>query len=164
MKTCKRNLHQYPDDALQCLECKQLSKKIWKDKNSQKIKLDKKKWAAENATHLISYRRDWYLNNTDKVKNTVKSYREANVGKTNALSAKRNAFRLNATPKWLTKEQLNSVSLFYQAAKWVESILSEKIHVDHIIPLRGKEVSGLHVPWNLQLLTRANNCSKSNKV
>ena len=67
----------------------------------------------------------------------------------------------NATPSWANKESIKEI--YQLAAKLTEStgIMHE---VDHIVPLKGKTVCGLHVPWNLQVLAAKDNLSKSNKV
>lgn len=148
MKVCRRG-HSYSTELKQCLECKRAGKSDWYFKNKQKrILLRKEKYAA----------------NKDKEKASVKAWQQANKGKRQAYCAKREAKKLNATPPWLTKEHFHSIELYYLAAKWVQSILKEKIHVDHIVPLQGENLSGLHVPWNLQLLTANENLVKSNKI
>ena len=85
-------------------------------------------------------------------------------GKRNALTAKRRAMKLLATPKWLTAEQLLEIKSYYILAKELQWLNEEPLEVDHIIPLQGKEVSGLHVPWNLQILPESLNKSKGNRV
>jgi hypothetical protein len=69
-----------------------------------------------------------------------------------------------ATPKWLTKEQENAILDVYKKAKELEKKDGIKRHVDHIIPLQGKTVCGLHVSWNLEVLTSKENISKGNKL
>lgn len=87
-----------------------------------------------------------------------KKYIKNNRDKYNYYLAKYRAAKLKASPSWLTKEQLLEIESMYTKAK----ILN--MEVDHIIPLQGKNICGLHVPWNLQLLTRQENASKSNKI
>lgn len=58
----------------------------------------------------------------------------------------------------------NAVSDIYWLAKDLERVSGEKYHVDHIIPLAGRNVCGLHVPWNLQILPMDMNLSKSNST
>lgn len=58
----------------------------------------------------------------------------------------------------------SALSDFYWLAKDLERVSGEKYHVDHIIPLAGKDVCGLHVPWNLQILPSDLNLSKSNST
>jgi len=78
--------------------------------------------------------------------------------------AKRRATKHKATPKWLTAYQLEAIELYYIAAKQFSILFGQKLEVDHIIPLRGVNVSGLHVPWNLQLMVDSENRRKNNKV
>ena len=67
------------------------------------------------------------------------------------------------TPTWLTKDQLEEIEQFYIDAKELQWLAEEPLHVDHIVPLNGRNVSGLHVPWNLQILSRTANIKKSNR-
>lgn len=88
-------------------------------------------------------------NNTNWFKN--------NRSKHNFKEAKRRAKKLQATPKWLTKEHWDQIRAIYDSCP-------DGYHVDHIMPLRGENLSGLHVPWNLQHLPAKINCSKGNRV
>lgn len=115
--------------------------------------------------------------NPEKSREITKSYRERNLEKERArytrynklnpevrarISAERRASQKNATPPWLTEEHKEQIKLIYQHAKECEMLTGDKYHVDHIIPLNGENVSGLHVPWNLQVLPADINIAKSN--
>lgn len=86
-----------------------------------------------------------------------KKYKKANRGRMNEDTARYRARKIRATPRWLTAIQIEEMKAIY--TKGVTTGLT----VDHIIPLRGKTVCGLHVPWNLQLLTRSENSKKNNQ-
>jgi len=92
----------------------------------------------------------------------ARQYQINNPDKTRAKVMRYKAQKLNRTPKWLTKEDFIIIQEYYtKAAKLTDS--TGVVHqVDHIIPLKGKLVSGLHVPSNLQVLTLAENKVKSN--
>lgn len=78
-------------------------------------------------------------------------------------AAKRNAAKKQRTPGWLTELDYEHIQLFYEAAALLTKETGIKFQVDHIIPLQGKEISGLHVPKNLQILSAAENLEKRNK-
>jgi hypothetical protein len=116
-------------------------------------------------------------NNPEKSRDTSKKYRQANLEKErlrytlyNKLNpqvraknaAKRRFFKQNATPSWLTEQHFAEIENFYELARDCEITSGQKYHVDHIVPLKGVHVCGLHVPWNLQVLPADVNQSKGN--
>lgn len=105
----------------------------------------------------------WQNKNKERHNAHNKKYRQNNKGTVNSFTAKRHASKLQRTPKWLTKEQKNDIKFYYQAAKYFSNLFNQKMDVDHIVPLRGKNVSGLHVPWNLQLMVHKANIEKNNR-
>ena len=133
--------------------------KAWREANKEKIKAYKKAWYEANKEKLLAQEKAWYKKNKEK----VKAYKQANKGKINALTAKRKASKLNRTPSWLTKEDWNEIKDIYRMSKRRSEVEGILYHVDHIIPLQGKNISGLHVPNNLQILKARDNISKGNR-
>jgi len=70
----------------------------------------------------------------------------------------------NATPPWLSRKQKSEIRQLYQIAMTMTQTTGEQYVVDHIIPLQGETVCGLHVPWNLRVITQEENLKKSNKL
>jgi hypothetical protein len=90
-------------------------------------------------------------------KNTYrKRWKERNKAKVRADVLARKRGLKQATPSWLTPEQWDEMNMIYVTCP-------EGHHVDHIVPLRGENVCGLHVPWNLQHLPAEENMAKRNK-
>ena len=128
-----------------------------------------KEWRAKNRQAQREYHLAYYYANKPKLKEQslargddpgarVREWRKKNPGLHRAQEARRDAEKIKATPEWLTKADFRNMSLMYAEAA------RNKLTVDHIVPLRGKKVCGLHVPWNLRLLTNAENSQKSNSM
>lgn len=170
MKFCKQckvekslvdfGLNKRSKDGLnvQCKEC------IKKDYHARKeILLDRKrKYYSENKEVVLSRNSAYYRNNKVLVKDQKKKWVLKNRDKVNYYRAKRNNVKSKACPRWLTKDQHAQIKAFYSLAKSLELETGVEHHVDHIVPLQGLSVCGLHVPWNLQVLTAEENRRKSN--
>lgn len=80
------------------------------------------------------------------------------------ICARRRAKKLQATPPWLTDDHKKSIAAIYRRAVQLTKETGTEYHVDHIVPLAGRNVRGLHVPWNLQVITASENHRKWNKT
>lgn len=124
--------------------------------NKEDVKVKHKQWYSKNKESVFGRSRKWQINNKDKVRLSHRKWSRKNAGRCSAKCARRRAMKLQRTPKWLSKEQLDQIRIIYDNKP-------AGYHVDHIVPLKGENVSGLHVPWNLQYLTTSENCRKKNK-
>lgn len=78
-------------------------------------------------------------------------------------SARRRASKKQATPPWLSEEDEQAIKAMYALSSFMTRTTGIEHHVDHIVPLAGKTVCGLHVPWNLRVITAKENLSKHAK-
>lgn len=119
-------------------------------------------WNEANRDRVAAARKRWYAKNKEKNDANARKYAAENPTWKAAHCAKRRTNKLRACPAWITQEQLKEIEVFYQEAKRLFKETGIPHHVDHIVPLQGKLVSGLHVPWNLQVLTASANSRKNN--
>ena len=132
--------------------------KVWYKANKDKIAAKKKVYREVNKEKIRAYLEA----NKDKIVARGKVYREANKEKSAYSSAKRKASKLQRTPHWLTEDDNKWILWHYKHAKKMGEITGIPHHVDHIVPLQGENVSGLHCPINLQVIPASENLSKNN--
>jgi hypothetical protein len=125
-------------------------------------------YASKNREAAKQRASEWYYNNLEyaleRNRITGKNWRANNKDKNAAKSNRRRAGKLNATPRWLNQEQLQQIDSFYWLAQIQKELTDTQYHVDHIVPLKGKTVCGLHVPWNLQVIPALDNIRKGNRI
>jgi hypothetical protein len=127
--------------------CRQMNKKLY-EINPEIKKEQNRIYRKENLEYFKKANRKW---------------KEKNPHKQLAYNGKRRAAKLLRTPNWLTADDLFIIEEVYHLAKLRTELTGIPHHVDHILPLQGKIVSGLHVPANLQVIPAKINLQKSNK-
>jgi hypothetical protein len=149
-----------------CVECRKVEWTTANERRKNKPKTDAAKEAGrryyQKNKELVKaravsrppevvrkYRRKWQENNQEK----------RNLG--NAVYKRRHRC---ATPAWLSEKQREQIKQVYLQARSMTELTGTKYVVDHIVPIRGQNVCGLHVPWNLEVMTHEANCRKSNKL
>lgn len=150
-----------------CRECKSAVRKEWYQNNKEseikKAKAYHHATYADKREHKIKKAVEWVKNNPDKYKVNYKKCYENTKSKRMAYAGMRRASKRNAVPSWFDSVK-NSVDAIYAMRDWMNlTMFGIKYEVDHIIPLKNSKVCGLHVPNNLQIITRFDNRSKQNK-
>ena len=132
----------------------------WRRENPEKVSGYKLQWNKSNRERISNHNRKYRELNPEKVREVVRRWRRENPGKKGALNTKYRANKLNRTPPWA---DLNTIAEVYELAQAMTKITGITYSVDHIIPMQGKLVSGLHVESNLQVMPLIENISKNNK-
>jgi len=130
-------------------------------KARNKVRLSEK--YAANRDLIQAARKEYYATNAEARQRWDAYYRdyyEKHRDKFVARGAKRRAARLKATPTWA---DLNAIEKIFRLAAELTSTTGIQHSVDHIVPLRGRNVCGLHVAHNLQVITAKANRQKFNK-
>lgn len=152
------------------------SKKAYRERNKEKIRehdrvyyaLNKEKWdayaerARQKKVHLLPTRLAWRDANREKVYKSNRAWMRRNMDAVRSYAANRRARICMATPKWITEDDLFFFREAHHLALLREKATGIKWHVDHVIPLAGKNVCGLHVPNNIQVIPAIQNVKKHN--
>lgn len=161
--------------TFQCCECLRLSVAKWQEANPGKLAksnaqwlannrerkaASNAKWCAEHAEHLATVKSKWRKENRERITEMAAKWRAANLAKRRAQQMQRKAGQFARTPQWADK---TAIEMICRAALVAQATFAQSVHVDHVIPMRGRLVSGLHVPHNLQLLFAKDNCVKQNR-
>jgi hypothetical protein len=109
------------------------------------------------------YMKEWRSKNAEYTYQYAKQYRQDNKAFINFLSQNRKLAMMQRTPLWLGTEEMWMIEEAYQLAALRTKLFGFAWHVDHVIPLRGKKVSGLHTPQNLSVIPGVFNMQKTNK-
>lgn len=153
-----------------CLDCLKVE---WEKSNITRAGY----FAEYNKRELVKEaKHEWYQENKEQVilvaatrpAHVTKVYKDAwklkNITWVRADTKARRRKHREATPPWITKKQKSDIRSIYQIAITMTKTTGEQYVVDHIIPLRSEVVCGLHVPWNLRVITQTENLQKSNKL
>lgn len=132
----------------------------WYLDNPQKARETRAKWAKENPEIKRAMAAKHRSENPEKHRARYENWRKSNPEKHRSREAKRNAAKLFATPGWVNFDEI----AFTYALAQIKTLQTGIEHeVDHIVPLQSNRVCGLHVDYNLQVITRKLNCEKSNR-
>lgn len=140
------------------------TQRIWKLKNPEKVKASdargRRKYYDKNKEVILSKSRERYQRQIEKERARGRERVQRVPYKYLANTRLRQAIKLRATPAWANKFFMEEA---YHLAALRSKVFGFPWEVDHIVPLRGKTVCGLHVHHNLQVIPASHNMSKGNR-
>ncbi len=126
--------------------------------NKERIATQKKDWVEANREHVRQLERGYAVTNAANKTIARNKWKAANLDKDRAAKAANRADRIMRVPAWADRERIKS---YYNVCAFFNEVNGyAKYHVDHVIPLNGKTVSGLHVHNNLQVIPAVENLRK----
>lgn len=147
-----------------CNVCIAKYHQAYRVKNSEGIANKKAEWKAANLEYVKAKDRSYALANPEKKTVARKKWSANNPGKDNACKQINAQARKKRIPTWLSADDKWMIEQAYELAALRTKLFGFQWHVDHIIPLNGKRVSGLHIPTNLQVIPAVDNLRKSNRM
>ena len=149
-----------------CVEC---IKEDWAVSNDKRKGKPKSEAAKEAAKRYYAKNREAVIARaaarpSEERRNAKIKYKQNNPELYKALVSVRKRRHRNATPKWIDAEQKLAMRQMYLTAQKLTKITGERYVDDHIVPLISDSVCGLHVPWNLRVITQEENLRKSNRL
>lgn len=143
-----------------CVECLARNSSRYRERNFSVVYKRECDNRDKRRDAILKYSRLRYKTHKDIILRHSKKWRLSNMAKEAARAARRKAALLRACPPWANHDQIDK---FYALARSLTEQTGVRHEVDHIHPLRGEALCGLHVPWNLQILTKSENSRKKNK-
>lgn len=136
------------------------SQETYRQRNVAARRKLSKEWYERNRQYVIDKAVERNRQNPEAARAVVRSWVIRNRDRCAAATARRNALRIKATPSWADEERINEQ---YRMADMLSALHGVPYQVDHIVPLNSPLVCGLHVHWNMQVMSSQENQSKSNR-
>ncbi len=137
--------------------------KACKKEYDKKYSGRQKEWYKTNKDTVLSRNIKRREEKASEIKEYFKRYRRINNGYINSLNALNKVKKKLRTPAWLSQSDIEKIKALYQSSARISNCLKIEHHVDHIVPLQGKLVSGLHMFENLRIVPGKLNLQKGNK-
>jgi hypothetical protein len=133
-------------------------------RNIEKCKTWQQERRERDLERIRAHDRQRYHENKEGEKIRKRRYLEMYPHKIIERNMRRRTAKTRARPTWLTAIQKAQIQEFYEIARAKSVQTGIKHHVDHMFALRHPKFNGLHVPWNLQVLTQTENYTKKLRV